>query len=199
MGDADFDYQTPITEDKLKQSLQPDFLLPPFELLSCLQNEVKGMKRMATGFGPQEIAFHQGMGSWSMAPHGMVFSYGTGTPTTAADSEEASGGDSANGSETMPRNQIQMSNGIAAQAMVPSPMGAMIPAAMGGMYPQQMYTVPWNAQMGPYGMQTPVVYCVPVAAGNMHPQQANFEYTEDDDCDWNAYRPHQQLVQEGEG
>lgn len=77
-SDADFDYKTPLTKaavDPNGSNIQSDFLSPPFELLSSLQAEVKGMKQLpgAPKFDvpdlpiPNPSSSSSGSGYWPVA------------------------------------------------------------------------------------------------------------------------------------
>jgi hypothetical protein len=179
MSDEDFDYKIPITEQKLNSALQPDFLSPPFELLSTLQAEVqvRGMN------GKMDYGCQDPMGQMAMySMCGPCYDAGTpstaaGTPPSAGDSDEFNdsppGDDTANSPQQI-RPRKNMNNGpsspqnsIGMNAMMNGQMQPFIPINNfnGQQCPPGAMMVPFPGSPAgncmPMGQQV-VVYCVPV-------------------------------------
>jgi hypothetical protein len=172
MSDEDFDYKIPITEEKLRASLQADFLSPPFELLSSLQAEVqvRGMKGMPEyGQDPNAMNMYSMCGYDAGTP-----STAAGTPPSATDSDELNDS-STPGDDNMPspvpsgsrRKMMNGSNGHSPQNNFNGQMPGFFPIANGSMgNGAMMVPFPGSPVGGAHGMmpmtQQVVVYCVPV-------------------------------------
>jgi len=128
-SEDDFDYKLPISEERLEEALQADFLSPPFKLLNSLQAEVSRSEALQQSQHQQQAAAAELLGSASTSElygeqdsvlcqawdpalcgslghdfNGSMGNGGTGapcsTPTTAAESDEVA--ESSTGSEKTP-------------------------------------------------------------------------------------------------
>jgi len=115
-SEDEFNYKQPISESRLQEALQPDFLSPPFKLLNSLQGDTQGLPNLADGTTSEigqsdfcgatgvstvpESMCQQQFGHWGTttdctiypADTGLCSFGGVGTPatmSTAADSDEA--------------------------------------------------------------------------------------------------------------
>lgn len=148
----EFNYKFPIPEQRMQESLQPDFLTPPFKLLNAVQQQ---MQAMSWG-GTQD--WQMGMCQMSDGTQGwMCPSYDARTPvtqTTGIDSDEAASSLSGSDKQTGGRENA---DGQAAGAGMA--MDCAVPWGACGQHWSS--TNMWGAEgsFGGYGPQMPYGSC----------------------------------------
>jgi hypothetical protein len=135
--DDDFNYKLPLAEGSLSDSLQADFLSPPFKLLNSLQADQEFSEFMGDPDACQDgldMSMGQMMplggtcepcqmqnGSWGQSDMPANFNYGSpATPTTTADSDEAASADSSLSGDKSQSNHDEDRSGGHAAATVPN-------------------------------------------------------------------------------
>lgn len=157
--DDEFNYKLPIGDDKLRDSLQPDFLSPPFKLLNSMQDDPQAMPAIMEyaaaehHCGLMDDSMHNGSYQTQGWPCNFApmdnRSYQTQgspqTPTTIADSDELASADSSSGTGTDKTPAGQEDDGSSGGAFILGQNPGMNQMYANVPWPQNNYSVqqPW--------------------------------------------------------